>query len=104
MRRAAGEHYAMGAVRVSRISGALRNLRSQFERLFGCPHLRATRPIIPIDTSRLPGGGMYVICLGCGKQLAYDCHHMQNAGRSRGSSMTNRVSETRRSGAVDASS
>lgn len=54
-----------------------------FERLFGCPHRRITRPITPLSKPGAPGGEMYVVCLDCGKQLAYDWERMR-VGRAIG--------------------
>jgi hypothetical protein len=46
--------------------------------LFGCTHKRTTFPLTP---SRSAGGhsrnGMYVACLDCGKEFAYDWKTMQ---------------------------
>jgi hypothetical protein len=41
------------------------------ERLFGCAHRRLTSPRTPRD-----GGETYVVCLDCGKRLAYDLKTM----------------------------
>ncbi len=48
-----------------------------FERLFGCPHRRMTRPITPVTKPGVPSGGTYVVCLDCGKQFAYDWDQMR---------------------------
>ena len=48
--------------------------------LFGCPHRRTTFPITPrkgvgvLGVSRF---GTYVVCLECGKELAYDWQEMR---------------------------
>jgi hypothetical protein len=43
---------------------------SFFELVFGCPHKNTTFPL----TAR---GGIYVACLDCGKEFAYDWKAMQ---------------------------
>jgi hypothetical protein len=46
-----------------------------FDLLFGCPHRRLSRPLTTAD----PGGPRqtYVVCLDCGKRLAYDLETMR---------------------------
>ena len=47
-----------------------------FEFLFGCRHRRLSRPVTP---AKQPGGAheTYVVCLDCGKRLAYDMTAMR---------------------------
>jgi hypothetical protein len=45
-------------------------LHSFFEMVFGCSHKRTTFP----QTAR---GGVYVACLDCGQEFAYDWNAMQ---------------------------
>jgi hypothetical protein len=47
-----------------------------FDLLFGCGHRRLSRPV----TSAKEAGGprqTYVVCLDCGKRLAYDLTEMR---------------------------
>ena len=46
-----------------------------FDLLFGCPHRRLSRPL----TATEPGGPRQtcVVCLDCGKRLAYDLEKMR---------------------------
>ncbi len=46
-----------------------------FDLLLGCPHRRLSRPL----TTTEPGGPRqtYVVCLDCGKRLAYDLDTMR---------------------------
>ena len=54
--------------------------------LFGCSHSRTTFPLTPTRKSAgpaVPGAarfGMYVTCLDCGKELAYDWEEMKISG------------------------
>lgn len=54
--------------------------------LFGCSHQRTTFPLTPTRKSSghpLPTAtqfGTYVVCLECGKELAYDWHEMRVSG------------------------
>jgi hypothetical protein len=46
-----------------------------FDLLFGCGHRRISRPVTP---SRQTGSRQtYVVCLDCGKRLAYDLTQMR---------------------------
>ncbi len=53
--------------------------------LFGCSHRRTTFPLTPVHkvgniyppASGATRHGMYVVCLDCGKELAYDWEKMQ---------------------------
>ncbi len=53
--------------------------------LFGCSHRRTTFPLTPARrvgnkyplASSAVRHGMYVVCLDCGKELAYDWEKMQ---------------------------
>ena len=50
--------------------------------LFGCPHRRTTFPLTPKKSVGLPISGVarfgtYVVCLECGKELAYDWQEMR---------------------------
>jgi hypothetical protein len=57
-------------------------LQSLMNTLFGCSHRRITFPLTPV---RKNGGfpapgvkhGMYVTCLDCGKELAYNWEEMR---------------------------
>jgi hypothetical protein len=51
-------------------------MRGLFELLFGCRHRRLSRPVTPTKQS---GGARetYVVCLDCGKRLAYDLTTMR---------------------------
>lgn len=47
-----------------------------FEMLFGCAHRRLSRPVTP--SKNTPGDRQtYVVCLDCGKRLAYDLKDMR---------------------------
>ena len=46
-----------------------------FELLFGCSHKRLSRPVTPARHSPGPRD-TYVVCLDCGKKLAYDLETM----------------------------
>ena len=54
--------------------------------LFGCPHQRTTFPLTPTRKSTghpLPSAarfGTYVVCLDCGKELAYNWDEMRVSG------------------------
>ncbi|HLH15834.1 MAG TPA: hypothetical protein VKX45_01370 [Bryobacteraceae bacterium] len=48
-----------------------------FDLLFGCPHKRLSRPVTPPSRKGSPPGQTYVVCLDCGKHLAYDTQKMQ---------------------------
>jgi len=54
--------------------------------LVGCSHLRTTFPLTPTRKSTghpLPGSsrfGTYVVCLDCGKELAYNWDEMKVGG------------------------
>jgi hypothetical protein len=50
---------------------------SLFDALFGCSHRRTTFPMTPVDKTGATKGGMYVVCLECGKQFTYDWDHMR---------------------------
>ncbi len=39
--------------------------------LFRCPHKHLTRPVTPVSLDGKLQGDTYVVCLACGKQLAY---------------------------------
>jgi hypothetical protein len=58
-------------------------LQSLFNTLFGCSHQRTTFPLTPARKSAgisLSGGlrnGMYVVCLDCGQEFAYDWKTMR---------------------------
>src|SRR5438067_2132018 len=47
-----------------------------FNLLFGCSHKRTSRPVTPSKKSGQPQD-TYVVCLECGKHLAYDLKKMQ---------------------------
>jgi hypothetical protein len=47
-----------------------------FEILFGCPHRRLSRPVTPARQTG-PVRETYVVCLDCGKRLAYDLQAMR---------------------------
>jgi DNA-directed RNA polymerase subunit RPC12/RpoP len=47
-----------------------------FEFLFGCSHRRLSRPVTPTRQSGLDRQ-TYVVCLDCGKRLAYDLEAMR---------------------------
>jgi hypothetical protein len=50
--------------------------RKVLDLLFGCPHKRLSRPLTP---SKRSSGSRetYVVCLDCGKHLAYDMKTMR---------------------------
>ena len=54
--------------------------------LFGCSHQRTTFPLTPTRKSTgapIPGAarvGTYVVCLDCGKELAYNWNEMRVGG------------------------
>ena len=58
-------------------------LQSLFDTLFGCSHQRTTFPLTPARRNAgtpLTGAarnGMYVTCLDCGKEFAYDWKSMR---------------------------
>lgn len=45
-------------------------MRTFLRSLFGCAHERTTFPLT------LPGRPTYVVCLGCGREFAYDWQKM----------------------------
>jgi hypothetical protein len=49
-----------------------------FDTLFGCPHKRTTFPLSNGRRQDLPSepSGMYVVCLDCGREFAYDWNKM----------------------------
>jgi hypothetical protein len=47
-----------------------------FDLLFGCPHKRLSRPLTMPSKPGAPKGETYVVCLDCGKHLAYDMKTM----------------------------
>jgi hypothetical protein len=47
-----------------------------FEILFGCRHRRLSRPLTP-EPERGNARRTYVVCLDCGKRLAYDFETMR---------------------------
>lgn len=61
-------------------------LQSLLNTFFGCPHRRTTFPITPTGKSAalvahgMVRGGTYVVCLDCGKELAYDWDEMRVGG------------------------
>ncbi len=58
-------------------------LQFVFDSLFGCSHSRTTFPLTPgrqAAARQAPGAtrnGMYVVCLDCGKEFAYDWEEMR---------------------------
>jgi DNA-directed RNA polymerase subunit RPC12/RpoP len=50
---------------------------SIFNLLFLCGHRRLTRPITPVSAKRVPEGQSYIVCLDCGKHVAYDTGQMR---------------------------
>ncbi|HWR53129.1 MAG TPA: hypothetical protein VN428_18605 [Bryobacteraceae bacterium] len=50
---------------------------SIYDRVFGCPHRRLTRPITPVSKPGTPSQGTYVVCLDCGRQFTYDWSAMR---------------------------
>ena len=58
-------------------------IRAFFNRLFGCPHRRISRPITPSGKPGGPQSGTYVVCLDCGQQFAYDLQRMRMGERLR---------------------
>ncbi len=55
-------------------------LQSILNTLFGCSHSRTTFPQTPGRKTATPGAlrnGMYVVCLDCGKEFAYDWEGMR---------------------------
>jgi hypothetical protein len=40
--------------------------------LFRCSHRRLTRPVAVVCRPGTRKGGIYVVCLDCGKQFSYD--------------------------------
>lgn len=54
---------------------------SLIDTLFGCSHHRTTFPLTPIRGNAPMAGaqrnGMYVTCLDCGKEFAYDWQEMR---------------------------
>lgn len=58
-------------------------IRAFFNRLFGCPHRRISRPITPPGKPGSPRAGTYVVCLDCGQQFAYDLKQMRMGERLR---------------------
>ena len=47
------------------------------ELLFGCSHKRLSRPVTPRPIHGRPQGETYVVCLDCGRHLAYDLKTMK---------------------------
>jgi hypothetical protein len=63
---------------------------SLFQVLFGCGHHKTTFPLTPIRRVRIaesattePTAQTYVVCLDCGKELAYDWDTMRKISSSR---------------------
>jgi hypothetical protein len=63
---------------------------SVFQVLFGCAHDKTTFPLTPIKRGRIaessnvePANKTYVVCLDCGKELAYDWDTMRKISSSR---------------------
>lgn len=58
-------------------------LQSLLNSLFGCSHRRTTFPLTPVrktsgfQASSAPRRDMYVTCLDCGKELAYNWEEMR---------------------------
>ena len=58
-------------------------LQSLLNSLFGCSHRRTTFPLTPIrktagfHSAAAPRREMYVTCLDCGKELAYNWEEMR---------------------------
>jgi hypothetical protein len=52
-------------------------MQKLFEMLFGCAHKRLSRPMSLPTKPGTPHGQTYVVCLDCGKHLAYDMQTMQ---------------------------
>ena len=52
-------------------------LQSLFNTLFGCSHQRTTFPLTPARRNTVTRNGMYVTCLDCGKEFAYDWKSMR---------------------------
>jgi hypothetical protein len=56
-------------------------LGSVLDVVFGCPHRRTSFPFTPARKAPdAPPGNTYVVCLDCGKQLAYDWKEMRLGG------------------------
>jgi hypothetical protein len=61
-------------------------IESLLNLLFGCPHRRTTFPMTPTGKSAAPvaygkvRGETYVVCLDCGKELAYNWDEMRVGG------------------------
>jgi hypothetical protein len=45
--------------------------------VFGCHHRRLSRPVTSPAPKGAPPGETYVVCLDCGKHLAYDMQAMR---------------------------
>jgi hypothetical protein len=45
--------------------------------LFRCSHKRLTRPVSPPAKAGSPSGQAYVVCLDCGRHIAYDTKEMR---------------------------
>lgn len=64
----------------------LQRIESLLNLLFGCPHRRTTFPMTPTGKSAAPvasgmvRGETYVVCLDCGKELAYNWDEMRVGG------------------------
>jgi hypothetical protein len=55
-------------------------LQSILNALMGCAHARTTFPLTPGRKTPAPSAtrsGMYVVCLDCGKEFAYDWEGMR---------------------------
>jgi hypothetical protein len=58
-------------------------LQSLLNNLFGCSHQRTTFPLTPgrrsagSPVSGVQRNGMYVVCLDCGKEFAYNWNDMR---------------------------
>jgi len=63
---------------MSRFSGAAGKARASLiqlaDRLFGCRHRKTTMPMTPRpdEVGRGGDGKTYIVCLECGRRLAYD--------------------------------
>lgn len=60
--------------------------------LLGCHHKRLSRPVTPSARKGAPREETYVVCLDCGKHLAYDMKTMRVGKELKGSGVGNQGS------------
>jgi hypothetical protein len=62
---------------VGRFAAGWQRAMRLLDYVIGCHHKRLSRPVSPPSRKGVPRGETYVVCLDCGKHLAYDMKTMQ---------------------------